>query len=93
MVKGGWVYIMANKTHSVLYTGVTSNIETRVAQHKSGEGSQFTSKYKVTKLVFTEHFPTIQQAIDAEKKIKKRRRSAKVKLIEADNLEWQDLAE
>lgn len=84
---------MTNKTHSVLYTGVTSNIEIRVAQHKSGEGSQFTSKYKVTKLVFAEHFPTIQQAIEAEKKIKKRRRSAKVKLIEADNLEWQDLAE
>ena len=92
MEKGGWVYIMTNKSHSVLYTGVTSNIENRIGQHKEGEGSKFASKYKVNKLVFAEHFPTIQQAIEAEKTIKDRPRRAKIELINQQNPNWDDLS-
>ena len=49
------VYIMINSRHTVLYTGVTNDLVRRVEEHKSGEGSAFTKKYNVNKLVFYEY--------------------------------------
>ena len=34
MEKGGYVYILTNSTHSVLYAGVTNDIQWRVAAEK-----------------------------------------------------------
>ncbi len=92
MSKEPCVYIMTNRNHTVLYTGVTSDIVTRVQQHKNGQGSSFTSRYKVTKLVFMERFPNISQAIHAEKQIKGGSRAKKIALIDGMNPEWHDLA-
>ena len=64
------VYIMTNKFNSVLYTGVTNDLRRRVAEHKAGKGSKFTSKYKITKLVYYECGSDIYAAIDREKQIK-----------------------
>jgi predicted GIY-YIG superfamily endonuclease len=88
-----WVYIMANLGNTVLYTGVTSNLRRRVAAHKNGRGSKFTSRYNVTKLVFCESFGRVHDAIAAEKTIKAGSRARKMKLIEIANPEWQDLYE
>lgn len=92
MKKGGYVYIMTNKSNKVLYTGVTNNIERRVEQHKSGTGNAFTKRYNLTKLVFSSQFPTIEQAIAEEKRIKGGPRAQKIELIEGDNPGWVDLA-
>jgi len=48
------VYIITNKSNTVLYTGVTNNLLRRVSEHKAGKGGKFTSKYKITKLVYYE---------------------------------------
>ena len=90
-MKHYWVYIMTNTNNTVLYTGVTNNLERRVAEHKDKKGSSFTSKYNVTKLVFYEHFDRIYDAISAEKKIKSGSRAKKIEIIEAMNPNWQDL--
>ena len=87
------VYIMTNKYHTVLYTGVTSDLHRRVWQHKTGQGSEFSSKYRTTKLVYFEVTDSIKAAIAREKKIKGGSRQKKLDLINSLNPEWRDLAE
>ena len=56
----GYVYILTNRTHTVLYTGVTSNLEQRMEQHLTNkETSSFTSRYRVKKLVYVEEYGSI----------------------------------
>ena len=90
--KGGFVYIITNRHHTVLYTGVTSNLEQRVERHINGyyKGS-FTSRYNCNKLVYYCGFPYIGSAIAEEKRIKGGSRKQKVKLIESMNPGWEDL--
>ena len=88
-----YVYIATNNSNSVLYTGVTNNLERRMHEHKNKIIQGFTSKYNIDKLVFYEIFNSPQEAITAEKKIKAGSRQKKISLIESINLTWKDLAE
>jgi putative endonuclease len=87
-----FVYIMSNPSRT-LYTGVTNDLERRVAEHKRGDNAGFTSQYQMNMLVWYDTFPDPSQAIEAEKRIKSWRRSKKVALIEKINPLWLDLAE
>jgi putative endonuclease len=90
--KGGCVYIMTNKMHTVLYTGVTSDLTGRVWQHKNKYyPTSFTAKYNCDKLVYYEFYPRIEEAINAEKTIKGGSRKNNIKLINSLNPEWRDL--
>ena len=94
MKRGGCVYILTNKYHKVLYTGVTSNLIKRVPEHASKEKPRaFTAKYNVNKLVYYASFPTIEEAIAEEKRIKGGNRKQKIALIESMNPLWEDLWE
>ena len=88
-----YVYLMANKTNSVIYTGMTNNLERRVYEHKHKLFQGFTSKYNVNKLVYFEEFDDVTQAIYREKQIKGWVRRKKVALIESKNPDWSDLSE
>jgi putative endonuclease len=88
-----FVYIMTNLHNTVLYTGVTNNLQRRVLEHKSGKGSAFTKKYNITKLVYFESGDNVNMAIFREKQIKAGSRKKKLDLINSMNLEWQDLYE
>ena len=92
MDRGGYVYILTNPQRTVLYTGVTSNLLARLAQHKSGEGGGFTARYQAHMLVYCEGYPDIRQAIAEEKRIKAGSRKAKIQLIESQNPLWRDLS-
>ena len=87
-----YVYITTNKNNTVLYTGVTNNLERRMHEHKTKANRGFTSKYNVYKLVYFEHFTDINQAIAREKQLKKWRRQWKEALINANNPNWNDLS-
>lgn len=85
---------MTNIGNTVLYTGVTSDLFSRVMEHKAEKYlNSFTSRYNVKKLVYYEVFPSIEEAIDREKQIKGGSRKNKEKLITAMNPEWRDLFE
>ena len=87
------IYIMTNPYNKVLYTGVTSNLLQRIAQHKNKEVIGFTSKYNVVKLVYYEEYATMPEAIAREKQIKGGSRKKKIDLINSINPEWKDLYE
>ncbi len=94
MVRGGAVYIMTNQRHTVYYTGVTSDLQARVLEHRNKRyPGSFTARYNIDKLVYYEAFPLIVEAIGREKQIKKYRREKKIALIEGMNPEWVDLLE
>ncbi len=86
-----WVYIIKNKAKGVLYIGVTGGIDDRMEKHKLGEGSNFASKYKLTRLVYFEEFQYIEDAILREKQLKNWHRQWKINLIEESNPDWNDL--
>ena len=85
------VYILTNATNSVLYTGVTSDIEQRVMQHREGREYSFTCRYHLSKLVYVEYHPTMDSAIMREKQIKSWARSRKEELINSVNPMWREL--
>jgi len=88
-----YVYIITNKYHTVLYTGVTGDLQRRIAGHKSGEGSVFSSRYRLNKLVYYETGNDIAAAILREKQIKGGSRQKKIELINSTNPNWEDLYE
>lgn len=87
------IYIMTNQYNTVLYTGVTNNLQRRVWEHKTGVGSKFASKYRTIKLVYYEVTNSIKAAILREKQIKGGSRKKKIDLINSLNPEWKDLSE
>ena len=88
-----YVYMMTNRTHRVLYIGMTNNLDRRVSEHRSGEFPGFTRKYKANKLVYYEHYSEVECAIRREKQLKGWRREKKNELIESVNQNWNDLSQ
>ena len=91
-MRGGFVYIMTNRPAGVLYIGVTADLLRRIHQHRSGQGSSFCRRYGLDRLVLVEEYPTIEEAIVREKRLKKWERAWKIAFIEAANPDWQDLS-
>jgi putative endonuclease len=90
-MKPGYVYLLTNKPHGVLYLGVTSDLPLRIGQHRSGAVPGFTRKYNCHRLVWFEQFENIHDARVCEWRMKKWKREWKVKRIEELNPEWRDL--
>jgi putative endonuclease len=76
-----------------LYTGVTSDLLSRVHQHRTGAVGGFTTRYAVNRLVWFEAALRMDEAIAREKQLKRWHRQWKLNLIEAGNPDWRDLAE
>lgn len=91
-MKDTYVYILTNDNGNVMYVGVTSDLNRRVAEHRSGLIPGFTKTYNVHKLVYFEQTANPQDAIAREKQIKSWRREKKNALVETMNPDWQDLA-
>jgi len=91
MTKTYHVYFLTNKYHTVLYTGVTSNIARRIWEHRQGLVKGFTKKYNCKKLVYSEEYQHIEEALTREKQIKNWSRKKKDFLVNQINPEWSDL--
>lgn len=87
-----YVYIATNSLSTVLYVGVTNDLERRISEHKHKLVPGFTSRYNVNKLVYFEDANDVREAIAREKQLKGWRRSRKVELVETMNREWRDLS-
>ena len=86
------VYVLTNTRRTVLYVGVTGDLERRLAEHRAGvHPESFVCRYNATRLVYYELTPSIRSAIAREKQLKRWRRSKKEALVESTNPEWRDL--
>ena len=86
------VYILTNWKNSVIYTGVTSDLEKRLGEHgQNVNRDSFAARYNLSKLVYFETTPDILAAIAREKQIKGGSRAKKIALIETMNPQWKDL--
>jgi putative endonuclease len=86
-----YVYILASKVGGTLYVGVTNDLMRRVAEHRLKVMEGFTEKYDVVRLVYFEQFDDSENAIRREKRLKKWNRAWKIRLIEENNPNWDDL--
>ena len=88
----GFCYLMASAYHGTLYLGVTSDIGSRVQEHKTRHNPTcFTARYGCDRLVWFERFDLVLDAIAREKQLKHWKRAWKVALIEENNPRWEDL--
>lgn len=86
------VYILTNKHNTVLYIGMTNNLQRRLLEHRRAMNRGFTKRYSVTKLVHLETFDGVRTAIAREKQLKKWHRAWKLTLIHEENPLMEDLA-
>ena len=85
------VYLLASRRRGTLYIGVTSDLVSRVTQHREDAVEGFTKRYGVHTLVWYDTFGDVLAAIQREKTMKKWPRQWKINLIERDNPNWIDL--
>jgi putative endonuclease len=90
-MSGGWVYIMTNLPNGTLYVGVTDDIARRVYEHRARLVEGFTKQYGLSRLVFAERYNDIRTARQRERNMKHWPRAWKVRLIHAQNPDWDDL--
>lgn len=64
-----------------LYTGITTDVERRFAEHKNGIGSNFTRAKKAKRIAYTEEHPNRSSALKREAEIKKWSREKKLTLV------------
>lgn len=74
------------------YTGSTTNLELRLAQHQSGEGANHTKKRLPVQLLYFEEFDRIDEAFYREKQIQGWSRSKKEALIKGQSDALKKLA-
>jgi putative endonuclease len=86
-----YVYVLASGVGGTLYVGVTNDLVRRIYEHRTKVGDGFTKKYDVSRLVYFEVFDDIENAIIREKRLKKWNRAWKVRMIEENNPNWDDL--
>ena len=89
----GIVYILTNKNNTTLYTGVTRDLQRRVAEHKLHLNKGFSDRYNTEKLIYYEVYDRLDAGVHREKQLKKWHREWKEKLINDFNPRWKDLAE
>jgi putative endonuclease len=88
-----YVYILTNYTKTVLYTGVTNNLEQRIIEHYLDRGNTktFTGRYNAFYLLYYESTKYVNNAIKREKEIKGWSKKKKIELINSFNPAWKFL--
>jgi putative endonuclease len=87
-----FAYLLASQSRNP-DCGVTNSIDRRVIEQRSGAGKGFAATYKCNRLVSFKRFKYVDNAIAREKQIKRWRREKKLRLINAANPAWTDLAD
>ena len=87
-----YIYILTNQTNSVMYIGVTNDLQRRIYEHKKELLEGFTKRYHIHKLVYYEQYNNIKDAITREKRLKGLLREKKNLLVMQMNPKWEDLS-
>ena len=93
MPRSPCAYIITDKRHGTLYTGVSADLSRRSWEHREGLYAGFSKRYGLKLLVWYEYHDRMEEAITREKQIKSWKRAWKIELIEKLNPTWRDLYE
>jgi putative endonuclease len=85
------VYILASKRNGSLNIGGTSDLIKRIWKHMNNMAEGFTKRYGIHHPVLYELHPSVESAIQREKRLKEWKRRWKLELIESMKPSWQDL--
>ncbi|MEQ9231439.1 MAG: GIY-YIG nuclease family protein [Cyclobacteriaceae bacterium] len=93
MMGNYFIYIVTNPAKTVLYTGMTNDLERRIIEHYRNKGNRktFAGRYYCYLLIYFERFETAADAIEREKEIKDWNRKLKEDLIATENPKWNFL--
>ncbi len=80
-----FVYILECKDGSI-YTGITTDVERRFAEHKNGKGGHYTSSRKAKKLLYSEKQKDRSHALKREAEIKRWTREKKLDLVQSNKI-------
>ena len=84
--------MVCSPNRNVIYTGVTSDVSTRIWKHRNKfYENSFTKRYNCVMIVWYKYFESIEEAIAEEKRIKAGSREKKEALVNSFNYEWRDL--
>jgi len=88
--KTNYIYII-QCADDTLYTGWTTDLESRIEAHNSGAGAKYTRGRGPVRLLYSETFETKGEALKREKQIQKMTRAKKMKLmgLGKEELEWK----
>jgi putative endonuclease len=75
-----FVYLLECKDGSI-YTGITTDVERRLSEHKKGKGGHFTRSKVAKRIIYTEKHPDRSSASKREAEIKSWSRGKKLKLV------------
>lgn len=89
--KSYFIYILTNHARTVLYIGMTNNLQRRLLEHEQGLIGGFTKRYHVTDLIFFEETPDVHSALAREKQLKGWTRKRKIELIKKTNVRLETL--
>ena len=83
MDKKFFVYILLTERNTY-YCGYTDDVEKRFQLHLSGKGAKYTRANKPIKIVYQKEFPTKEEAMKEEYRIKSLSKQKKIQLINSD---------
>lgn len=84
--------MMCDSNDSIIYIGVTTNLERRVRHHKNRAFIGFTHRYKGSKLVYFETWNGVAEALARVYQLKAAPNRLKYSLVADFNPEWLDLS-
>ncbi len=77
-----WLVYMLRCRDGSLYTGVTNDLERRLAAHRTGKGSAYTRSRLPVRVVYREPRASRGAALRREAEIKRLPRAAKLRLVQ-----------
>jgi putative endonuclease len=86
-----YIYVLTNKEYGVFYIGFTSNLITRIHEHKNELAGGFTKQFNLKKLIYYEIYQDPETVIKREKRLKRWPREWKIEAINKFNPDWKDL--
>lgn len=79
----GWALYIVECIDETYYTGITNDIDRRIAQHNSGAGAKYTKGRAPVRLIYTEYFKNRSEASKRELQVKSLSKDHKTDLIKS----------
>lgn len=80
-MKAAWYLYILRCGDGTLYTGITNDVEKRLAAHRAGKGAKYTRGRNPLELIYQEECGSHSDALKREAAVKKLTREQKEKMI------------